>query len=112
MSVNNYVFLHGHLGNDPEVKSKEKGKELCTFSFATKYRKKNEGGKTEYLTEWHNCVCFGGSARLVGDHLKKGSHVLLTGSLRTRNYEDKQGVVRYVTEVIVSDVEFLNAKPQ
>ena len=110
MDIKNNVQLIGHLGGDPELRVSEKGKELCTFSIATSYKKKNEGGASVQKTEWHNIVAFSGAAVLAGTYLKKGSHIALNGSLRTRNYEDRNGVVKYVTEVVLDRLEFLGKK--
>ncbi len=112
MDLSNNVVLIGHLGADPDVKNAEKGKEMTIFSIATQYRKKDEGGNPQQVTEWHNCVAFSGAAVLASKYLIKGSHIALNGSLRTRNYEDKAGVVKYVTEVVVDRIQFLSKKDE
>lgn len=112
MDLSNNVSLIGFFGKDPQVINNEKGKEMCTFSLATHYHKKDEGGNKQQLTEWHNCIAFGGAAVLISKYMTAKSKAALNGSLRTRNYEDKQGVVKYVTEIVVDRILFMDNKAE
>lgn len=110
MSINK-VILIGRLGADPEIRYTLDGKPVATFRIAT-----NEviirNGEKEVLTEWHRVVAFGRLAEICGEYLSKGSQVYIEGKLRTRKFEDKQGVQRYVTEVVVQTLQILDKKPQ
>lgn len=110
MSINK-VILIGRLGADPEIRYTLDGKPVATFRIAT-----NEvvirNGEKEVLTEWHRVVAFGRLAEICGEYLTKGSQVYIEGKLRTRKFEDKQGVQRYVTEIVVQNLQILDKKPQ
>ena len=84
---------------------------VANFSVATKESYTDAEGKKMSSTEWHNVSVFGGLADTVAKHLKKGSKVSIEGRLRTRKWEDKDGVTRYSTEIIANEVLFLDSKP-
>lgn len=106
----NRVTLFGRLGTDPEVKSVgREGTSLCKFRLATSERVK-KGEKWEEETEWHSVTIWGKRADAAGKHLKKGDRLLIEGKLQTSSYEDREGVKRYSTEVIVQDFEFASDK--
>ena len=107
----NQLTIAGNLGANPEVVSLASGNKT-TFSVATNehYTDKNGNPKTE--TEWFYVVCWGNLADITAKYLKKGSNVFVQGKLKTRSYDDANGQKRYVTEVIASSVQFLDAKPQ
>lgn len=107
----NLVLLTGRIGNEPQVKEFENGKSVA-FSLATNENYKNAQGETVEKTEWHNIVGSGKIAELVEKYLAKGSLVSVQGKLRTRNYEDKEGNKKYITEVRISRIEFLDSKKQ
>ena len=99
----NKVMLIGNLGNDPEVRSTQDGRSLCTFSIATteSWKDKNSGERRD-KTEWHRIVIFNeGLVRIAEQYLKKGSKVFLEGQLQTRKWEDKDGIEKYTTEVVL-----------
>ncbi|QER41230.1 single-stranded DNA-binding protein [Thermodesulfobacterium sp. TA1] len=110
MSINK-VILIGRLGADPEIRYTLDGKPVASFRLAT-----NEviirNGEKEVLTEWHRVVAFGRLAEICGEYLSKGSQVYIEGKLRTRKFEDKQGMQRYVTEIVVQTMQILDKKPQ
>lgn len=106
MSVNK-VILVGHLGRDPEVRYSPSGAPVCTFSVATTERWKDKSGEQKELTQWTNIVAWNKLAEIAGEHLRKGSQLYLEGRLQTREYTDKQGVKKYVTEVIADTIRFL-----
>lgn len=107
----NQATLIGRLGKDPEIRKTESGKDCATFSVATDetYMDKNSNEK-KTITDWHNLVCWGKNAEIAGKYLKKGSLVHITGKIRTRNYDDKDGIKRYVTEIIVDRFLMLGSK--
>ena len=99
----NKVMLIGRLGQDPEVRSTQDGRSLCTFSIATSesWNDKNTGEKKE-KTEWHRIVVFNeGLVNIIQQYVKKGSNVFIEGQLQTRKWEDKDGIEKYTTEVVL-----------
>ncbi|EAO8183398.1 single-stranded DNA-binding protein [Salmonella enterica] len=99
----NKVILIGFLGNAPEIRYMPNGNAVAHFSLATSetWRSKQTGEMKE-LTEWHRVVLFGKLAEVAGEYLRKGSQVYIEGQLRTRSWDDNNGVTRYTTEVIVN----------
>ena len=108
--MRNKVQLIGNLGMNPEVKTLESGKQMVRFSLATNESFKNAKGDRVTETQWHNVVAWGKTATIAGQYLKKGSEVAVEGKLINRSYEGKDGVKRYITEVIVSDFLMLGNK--
>ena len=99
----NKVMLIGRLGQDPEVRNTQDGRSLCTFSIATSesWNDKNTGEKRE-KTEWHRVVVFNeGLVNIIQQYVKKGSNVFIEGQLQTRKWEDKDGIEKYTTEVVL-----------
>lgn len=96
----NKVVLVGHLGGDPETRYTPSGTAVANFNLATNETWRDNNSELQDKTEWHRCVMFGKSAELSGELLKKGQLVYLEGKLQTRNWEDKDGVKRYTTEVV------------
>ncbi|HFE7523739.1 TPA: single-stranded DNA-binding protein [Salmonella enterica subsp. enterica serovar Newport] len=99
----NKVILIGFLGNAPEIRYMPNGNAVAHFSLATSetWRSKQTGEMKE-LTEWHRVVLFGKLAEVAGEYLRKGSQVYIEGQLRTRSWDDNNGVTRYTTEIVVS----------
>ncbi len=108
-SMRNKVQLIGHLGSNPEVKVLPNDKTMARFPLATRENYKNEKGERISETQWHNIVAWGNTARIAEKYLSKGQEVALEGKLTTRSYEDKSGVKRYFTEVIVSELLLLGS---
>ena len=106
----NRVELNGFVGINPEVKTLSNGKTMTRFSLATNDDYKDKNGEWVKDTTWHNVVVWNSKALPEGAEVKKGSRVHLTGKLKNRQYTDKQGVVRYVTEVIGSKLELVPAE--
>ena len=96
----NKVILIGNLGRDPEVHTASSGNIVTQLSLATTRRVKQADGSYGDETEWHRVICFNKLAEVARDYLAKGRQVYVEGRLRTRKYADKQGVERWVTEVI------------
>ena len=109
-ALKNKVQLIGNLGNAPEIRSIESGKKLARFSLATNETYVNAKGEKVKETQWHNLVAWGKTAELVEKYLTKGSEVVIEGKLINRNYTDKEGNKKYVTEVEVSELLMLGAK--
>ena len=103
------VFV-GHLGGDPETRFTPSGAAVANFNIATNESWRDSNGELQDKTEWHRCVMFGKTAELAGELLKKGQLVYLEGKLQTRNWEDKDGVKRYTTEVICDMFTMLGRK--
>lgn len=106
----NKVILIGNLGKDPEVKYLPSGSAVVNVTLATSEQwKDKDSGEKKDRTEWHNLVFYGRVAEIAGEYLKKGSQCYVEGSLRTRAWE-KDGVKRYTTEIIVSDMQMLGSR--
>ncbi len=104
MSTNNRVQLTGNLGGDPELKTFDNGTKLARFSMATREEYTNKSGEKSTETQWHNITAWGKLADKVTAELSKGTFVSIEGRLHTRNWVDKDGVKKYMTEVVASDV--------
>jgi len=104
MSVNK-VILVGNVGQDPEIKNTQDGRELATFSLATSdsWKDKNSGEKKE-KTEWHRVVVFSqGLVGVVKNYVKKGTKLYVEGQLQTRKWSDSNGVEKYSTEIVLQN---------
>lgn len=111
MASLNKVQLIGNLGRDPEMRSFPSGDQVASVTIATteKWKDKQTGEAKEH-TEWTR-VQFGGKlAEIVGQYLRKGSQVYVEGSLKTRKYNDKDGVEKYVTEIRADKMLMLGGK--
>jgi len=107
----NKVILIGNLGRDPELRYTQSGQAVANFSLATSesWKDKNSGERKE-STEWHRITTWGKTAELASQYLSKGRTVYVEGRLQTREYEDKDGIKRKVTEVVASNVTFLGGQ--
>jgi len=106
----NKVILIGNLGKDPEVRSLDNGAKVASFSLATSESYKNKEGQKVEQTEWHNIVVWRGLAEVAEKFLRKGSTIYLEGKIRTRSWDDKEGIKRYTTEIIGDTFTMLGAK--
>ncbi len=109
MSVNK-VILVGNLGRDPEVRFTGGGKAVCHFPVATTEVWNDANGERRERTEWHNISVWGKQGENCGKYLSKGRQVYVEGSIRTRSYDDKEGIKRYATEIIAQTVRFLGGQ--
>lgn len=109
MSGINKVILVGHLGKDPEVRHLEGGVAVASFPLATSETYTKDGKKVEQ-TEWHNIVMWRGLADVAAKYLQKGKLVYIEGKLRTRSFEDKEGIKKYTTEVVAENFTMLGRK--
>lgn len=109
-NVKNNVRLIGRIGQTPEVKSLNNGKNICTFSIALNESYKNQDGEYVTSTQWHQVTAWGKQAERVAKLLQKGSEVAIEGKLNMNTYTDKQGVKRYATQVLLQEFALLGAK--
>ena len=111
----NRVTLLGHAGRDAEGRTLQDGERTASFNLATTRRWKGREGEALKKTEWHRIVVYGGSVKPTEELVRKGAAVLVEGRLATRQFDDKQGRARQVTEVIVAGpqgmVNVLSRKP-
>ncbi len=108
----NKIMLIGNLGKDPELNVTSEGTPVTKFSLAVSRKYKAQTGETKEETEWFNIVAWRQLAEICERYLHKGSKVYIEGRLTQRKYTDKTGIERTAVEVIVSDVQFLDSKPQ
>jgi single-strand DNA-binding protein len=109
MASINKVILIGNLGSDPEKRVTGTGQVVTNFNVATNERWTDKAGQKQERTEWHRIVVWGQQAENCAQYLSKGRPVYIEGSLRTRQWDDKEGVKRYTTEVVAQRVQFLGS---
>lgn len=107
----NKVILVGNLGKDPEVRTVQSGIQVAKITLATSEAYTNKEGQRIEQTEWHNVILWRGLANVAEKYLKKGNKVYIEGKLKTRNYDDKDGIKRYVTEIEAVDMLLLDKAP-
>jgi single-strand DNA-binding protein len=111
MASVNKVILIGNLGRDPEVRYTPNGSAVCNLGLATTRNWKNkESGERQEETEWHRVVLFDRLAEIAGEYLKKGRPVYVEGRLKTRKWQDKDGVEKYTTEIIAEQMQLLGSR--
>ncbi len=109
-TLRNKVQLIGNLGNDPEIVNLDGGKKLAKFSIATNESYKNQKGEKITDTQWHNIVAWGKTAEIIENYVTKGKEVAIEGKLTSRSYDDKEGIKRYITEVVCNELVMLGSK--
>ena len=109
MSVNK-VILVGNLGKDPELRYTPSGTAVATFSLATTERYKDRDGNRQDKTEWHNIVAWRQLAEICGKFLHKGKQVYIEGKIQNRSYDDRDGNKRYISEVVVNEMQMLGSR--
>jgi single-strand DNA-binding protein len=110
MSSLNRVILLGNLGKDPEVRYTQGGTTVANLRIATNERRPDGSGGWKDETEWHSVVLFGKQADLAKQYLSKGRTVLIEGSLRTRQWQDKEGQKRWSTEIVAQNMRFVGGR--
>lgn len=105
-SVNMAVLL-GHVGNDPDRRSTQGGRSVATFSLATNESWNDEMGVKQERVAWHRVVAWEGLAEVVGKYVRKGTQLYLRGRIDYRQWEDKDGKIRYSTEIVAADITLL-----
>ena len=108
----NKAMLIGRLGKDPEVRYTPDGTMVTNFNLATDEQWKDKSGEKVQKTEWHRIVTFGKLAEICGNYLVKGKLVFVEGRIQTRSWEDKDGVKRFTTEIVASNMQMLDSKGQ
>ncbi|MEO6833899.1 MAG: single-stranded DNA-binding protein [Chitinophagaceae bacterium] len=109
-SLRNKVQLIGNLGQDPEMKTLPNGTIVTKMNIATSDVWKDARGEKQTDTQWHRVTAFGKTAEIAGLYLKKGSKVMISGRIKYDEYMDKEGQKRYATDIVVNELEFLDAK--
>ena len=104
----NKIILVGRLTRDPEVRSTSAGFTTVSFTVAVNRNFKNKDGN--YDADFLSCVAFRNTAEFISKYFKKGSMICLDGRVQTRNYDAQDGSKRYVTEIVVENVEFVGGK--
>ena len=108
----NKVILIGRLGKDPEVKYTPSGAAVAKFSLATDETFKDRTGEQQKRTEWHNIVAWNKLADICKQFLSKGRQVYIEGRIQSREYTDREGAKRRITEIIASQMVMLGSRPQ
>lgn len=109
----NFVALKGCVGQDPKITNFQNGGKVAQFTLATTERgyETRDGRKIEPETTWHNIVVKrSGLAGVCEQYVRKGTPLLITGKIQTRKYQDNAGQTRYVTEIVVEEMELLGGK--
>ena len=106
-ALRNKVQLIGHVGQEPEIKNFDGGKKLANLTIATNEVYYNDKGEKVEQTEWHRITAWGKTAEIIEKFVTKGKEIAIEGKLTHRNYDDKDGNKRYVTEVVVNELLLL-----
>lgn len=109
MSVNK-VILVGRLGADPDIRATASGMQVANLSLATNHVSKDKDGNKDSQTEWHKVIFFGRQAEVCAQYLRKGSQIYVEGRIQTRKYTDRDGIERYLTEVIGEKLQMLGGR--
>jgi single-strand DNA-binding protein len=109
MAVNK-VILVGNVGKDPETRYLDENTPVCKFPLATSEVYKNRDGEKIEQTEWHNIVLWRGLAKVAEQYVKKGPQLFIEGRIRSRSYDDKDGVKRYITEIVGDNMQMLGRR--
>lgn len=112
MSTVNKAILLGHVGKEPEVRYVDKGVCVAQVRLATTERGYDLPGGTHVpdRTDWHNVVMWRGLAETVEKYVHTGDLIYVEGKIKTRSYEDKKGITRYVTEIWADELELVGTK--
>ena len=106
----NKVILIGNVGADPDVKYLEGGVAVARFSLATSEVYNNKNGERVTQTEWHNIVLWRNLAQIAEKYVRKGMMLYIEGRIRTRSWDDQNGVKRYTTEIYGDNFQMLSRK--
>jgi len=109
MSVNKAILV-GRLGKDPETRFTSGGQAVATFNMATDSSFKDRNGERQKRTEWHRIKAWGKLAEIVQQYLKKGSLIFIEGRIETREWQDKEGVKGYTTEIVANEMRMLGSR--
>ncbi len=106
----NKVSIIGNLGKDPEIRTTPAGKKVANFSVCTSDRWTDKEGKKQESAQWHKLVAWGPLAEIIEKYVRKGSQAYFEGKLDYRKYTGKDGIERYSTEIVVSEMQMLGGK--
>jgi len=106
-NMKNKVQLIGNVGQEPEVKTLGEGKKVANITLATNDYYINDKGDKVEQTEWHRVTAWGKVAEIIEKYVTKGKEIAIEGKLTYRSYDDKDGIKRYVTEVVANDILLL-----
>ncbi|OBX22149.1 single-strand DNA-binding protein [Gelidibacter algens] len=109
-TLKNHVQLMGNVGQEPTITNLESGKKVARFSLATNEYYKDAKDEKQTETNWHTVVAWGKTAEIIENYVGKGKEVGVTGKLKSRSYEDKDAIKRYVTEIEASEILLLGSK--
>ena len=110
MSGINKVIIIGNVGRDPETRYTQNGAAVTNFSVATSEKWTDKGtGEIKEQTEWHSIVCFGRTAEIAGEYVRKGSKLYIEGKLQTRSWE-QDGQKKYRTEIQARQIQMLDGR--
>lgn len=109
-SLRNKVQLIGNVGNAPEITAFESGKKKATLSVATNENYKNKTGEKITDTQWHRVIAWDGTANIIEQFVRKGSHIAIEGKLTSRSFLDSEGKKQFITEVTAHQIQLLNKK--
>lgn len=114
MASLNQASIIGFVGDEPRLAQSQSGRPIASISIATTERgyTKQEGTQVPDRTEWHNIILFGKLADVAKNYIHKGSSLYIQGKLRTRAYDDKNGIKRYTTEIVADTMQMLDRKPE
>lgn len=110
----NKVMLIGNVGKEPDVRYYDADQAVATFPLATTERGYTlpNGTSVPDRTDWHNIVLWRGLAKFAERYVHKGDKLFVEGRIRYRSYDDQKGVRRFVTEIMVENMELLSPKSQ
>ena len=106
----NKVMLIGNVGRDAELKHTPSGIPVTSFNLATTDSWKDRAGNLQEHTDWHTVVAWRGLAEICHKLVKKGARIYVEGKLQTRNFEDKNGVKKYIVEILIDNMLLLDGK--
>jgi len=107
----NKAIISGHLGADPEIRYTQSNTAVMNLRIASKETWIDSDRQRQEHTEWHSIVVWGKRAEGLHKHLAKGQKLIVVGRIRTSQYEDREGVKRYKTEIVADEVEFAGDAP-
>ena len=112
MASLNQATIIGYVGDAPKIANTQNGRKVASFAVATTEKGYTSKSGVQYpdRTEWHNVVLWGNLAEIAEKYLRKGSSVFIQGKMRTRSYDDKNGVKRYITEIEGETMQMLDRR--
>ena len=106
----NKAILIGNLGQDPEIRTTGSGQRVGQFSLATTRTWNDQSGQKQEKTEWHRIVAWGRLVDVIERYVKKGDRLYVEGEIQYRQYEDKEGVTKYTTEINLREMIMLGGR--